>query len=53
MAWWKDGGWTGRGTYLGTNKEIFDAEVFTILRAAGLLNERGEEGQAYTVFLKS
>ena len=50
VAWWKDGGWTGRGTYLGTNKEVFGAEVFAILRAVRLLNERGEEGQAYTIF---
>lgn len=27
-------GWTGRGTYLGTNKEVFGAEDFAILRAA-------------------
>ena len=50
VAWWKDGGWTGRGAYLGTNKEVFDAEVFAILRAVRLLNKRGEEGQAYTIF---
>ena len=40
----------GRGTYLGTNKEVFDAEVFAILQAVKLLNERGERGQAYTIF---
>ena len=53
MAWWKDGGWRGRGTYLGTNKEALGAEVFAIPRAARLLNERGEEGQAYTIFSDS
>ena len=32
-AWWseREGGWTGWGTYPGTNKEVFDAEVFAIL----------------------
>ena len=49
MALWKDGGQTGRGTYLGTNKEVFDAEVFAILRAARPLNERNETGQTYAV----
>ena len=53
MAWRKDGGWTERSTYLGTNKDVFDAEVFAILRAVRLLNGRGEEGQAYTVFSDS
>ena len=33
VAWWRNGGWTGRGTYLGTNKEVFDAEVFAIYQA--------------------
>ena len=48
VSWWSKGGWTGRGTYLGTNKEVFDAEVFAILQAVKLLNERGGEGQTYT-----
>ena len=30
VAWWKEGGWAGRGTYLGTNKEVFGAEVFAV-----------------------
>ena len=49
----RDGGWTERGTYLGTNKEVFDAEVFAILRAVRLLHERAEEGQIYTIFSDS
>ena len=53
VAWWKNGGWAGGGTYLGTNKEVFGAEVFAILRAVRLLNEQGEEGQDYTVFSDS
>ena len=53
MAWWREGGWTGRGTYLGPNKEVFDAEVFAILQAVKLFSERNEEGQAYTAFSDS
>ena len=37
VAWWKDGRWTGKGSYLGTNKKVFGAEVFAILRAVRLL----------------
>ena len=32
----------GKGTYLGKNKEVFDAEVFAILQALNLLNNREE-----------
>ena len=49
MAFWRNEEWVRRGTYLGKNKEVFDAEVFAILRAARLLNERGESGRNYTV----
>ena len=45
--------WVRRGTYLGRNKEVFGAEVFTILQAIRLLNDRGERGQQYTVFSDS
>lgn len=38
-------GWVKRVTYLGKNKEVFDAEVFAILSAARLLDERAEDGQ--------
>ena len=37
----------------GTNKEVFDAEVYAILQAVKLLSERNEEGQAYTIFSDS
>ena len=40
----------GRGTYLGKNREVFDAEVFALLRAVRLLDERGESGREYTIF---
>ena len=32
------------------NKEVFDAEVFAILRAVQLVRERDEGGQDYTIF---
>ena len=50
----KDGGrWVKRGTYLGKNKEVFDAEVFAIMRAVRLLDERKKRGQDYVVFSDS
>ena len=45
--------WIKRAVYLGKNKEVFDVEVFAILRAAKLLEKRGERGGAYTVFSDS
>ena len=53
VAWHSEEGWTGQATFLGTNKEVFDVEVYAILRAVRLFNERGEGGQAYTVFSDS
>ena len=38
------------GTYLRKNKEVFDAEVFAILRAIRLLNKTNETGKDYMVF---
>lgn len=52
VAWWKDGGWTGRGSYMGTNKEVFVAEFLRFSRAR-LLRDCDEEGQAYTIFSDS
>ena len=51
-AFWKSRRWVRRGTYLG-RKEVFSAEVFAILRAVRLLNERGESGRDYTIFSDS
>ena len=48
--WLSGDRWVRRGTYLSINKEVFDAELFAILRAAQLLNERDESEQSYTVF---
>lgn len=50
MVFWRNREWASRSTYLGRNKEVFDAEVFAILRAIRLLNERGETRREYTVF---
>ena len=53
VAFWERGRWARRGTYLGTKKEVSDAEVFTILPAVRLLSERDEAGQSYTIFSDS
>ena len=45
VAWWGEGGWTGRGTHLGTNKEVSDTEVFAIPQAARPSSERNEEAR--------
>lgn len=47
-----DEGWTGRGFHLGTNKEVFDAEVFAVLRALKTLNERNESGRGLHSLLR-
>ena len=50
VAFKQEGGWKTEGTYLGKNKEVFDAEVFAIGRALEILNERNEENRQYTIF---
>ena len=52
-AWWQEGEWRGDGSFLGTNKEVFDAEVHALLKAIRLLNDRRETGTSYTVFSDS
>ena len=51
---WKDGEvWMGSRYHLGTNKEVFDAEVFAIFHALKAC-ERGQfSGRRYTVFSDS
>ena len=46
-------GWTGRRFYLGTNKEVFDAETFAIYQALRVLDRRQESGHRYTIFVDS
>ena len=53
IAFWTGKGWVKRGTYLGQNKEVFNAEVFAILQGVKLLNERAEAGRHYTLFSDS
>ena len=52
-VWGTPGGWTGRRYHLGSNKVVFDAEVFAIYRALGAIEERQERGRQYTIFVDS
>ena len=52
-VWWEAGRWRGTDTFLGTNKEVFDAEAFAILQALRLIDARGECGREYTDFSDS
>ena len=45
--------WTGEGWHLGNNKEVFDAEVYTVFRAVRRFAMRDEEDQWYTIFADS
>ena len=45
--------WRTAGFLLGDNKEVFDAEVFAILRTVRSFNERQQTDQHYTVFSDS
>ena len=47
------GDWTGRRYHLGTNKEVFDAEVFAIYQALRVIGQRQESGHRYTLFVDS
>ena len=53
MAFWREGGTVKRVTYLGSNKEVSDVEVFAILSTVQLFRERDESGQSYTIFSDS
>lgn len=53
VAYWKEGSWERRGSYLGKNKEVFDAELFAIRQALEILNDRDERGMHYTIFSDS
>ena len=45
--------WKREGTYLGKNKEVFDAEVFAIGQALRVFNDRDDENIRYTIFSDS
>jgi ribonuclease HI len=47
------GGWRGRRFFLGTNKEVFDAETFAIYQALRVFEERSESGHEFTIFSDS
>ena len=53
VAFKEAGSWKGRGTYLGQNKEVFDAEVFAIGHALEIISERGQSNRTYTIFSDS
>ena len=48
-AWQTEEGWTGKRFHLGTNKEVFDAEVYAIYQALRIFEERQQSGWKYTV----
>ena len=52
-AWETPSGWTGRRFHLGTNKEVFDAEVYAIYQALRNLDQRQERDHRYTIFVDS
>ena len=39
--------------YLGSNKEVFDAETFAIYQALKILDQQQATGQRYTIFSDS
>ena len=48
-TWQTEEGWTGRRFHLGTNKEVFDAEVYAIYQALRIFEERQQSGRKYTI----
>ena len=42
------GGWIARRFHLGTNKEVFDAEIYAIYQALRTTYQRQESGHGYT-----
>ena len=53
VAFKEEGIWKGQGTYLGKNKEVFDAEVFATGQAIRTFSDRNEENRRYTIFSDS
>ena len=47
-VWKTQEGWTGRRFYLGSNKEVFDAETFAVYQALCAFDQRQERGHRYT-----
>jgi hypothetical protein len=42
--------WSGEGYFLGSKKEVFDAELYAIYRAVMRFGKRREHNQDYTIF---
>ena len=53
MVFWRNREWASRSTYLGRNKEVFDAEVYAVSQALEVLERRQESGCRYTIFVDS
>ena len=49
-TWQTHSGWTGHRFCLGSNKEVFDAEIYAIYQALHILDQSGHR---YTVFVDS
>ena len=45
--WGVPAGWAGERFHLGRNKEVFDAELYAVMRAIGVLLKRQESGKNY------
>ena len=52
-VWMAQEGWTGSCFHLGTNKGVFDAEVFAVYQALRTIERRGERGRQYAIFVDS
>ena len=48
-AWRTLEGWAGKRFYLGSNKEVFDAEAFAIYQAFRIFDARQETVRKYAV----
>ena len=46
-------GWASRRYHLGSGKEVFDTEVYTIYQALSVIDQRLWSGHRYTVFVDS
>ena len=53
FVWRSPVGWPGHRPHLGSNKEVFDAEVFAIYRALLWLEGRQGTGRRFTIFADS
>ena len=52
-VWESPGGWTGCRYHLGSNKQVFDAEVFAVYQALSVIEQRQGRGRQYTIFFDS